>query len=73
MGRLFLCYLEGRVYSCKMCKSHLAKVDELVSKVSAARPCPAPRPPSFSPPPPAHVRRCGVEPQLLHIRCVTHS
>jgi hypothetical protein len=45
MGRLFLCYLEGRVYSCKMCKSHLAKVDELVSKVSAARPCPAPRPP----------------------------
>jgi hypothetical protein len=33
MGRLFICYLEGRVYSCKACKAHLAKVDELVSKV----------------------------------------
>uniref|UniRef100_A0A7S0SU86 Protein yippee-like n=1 Tax=Mantoniella antarctica TaxID=81844 RepID=A0A7S0SU86_9CHLO len=32
MGRLFICYLEGRVYSCKACKAHLAKVDELVSK-----------------------------------------
>ena len=35
MGRLFICYLEGRVYSCKSCKAHLAKVDELVSKASS--------------------------------------
>ena len=34
MGRLFLQHLEGRAYSCRICKSHLALVDELVSKVS---------------------------------------
>mmetsp|Transcript_14925 Transcript_14925/g.18021 ORF Transcript_14925/g.18021 Transcript_14925/m.18021 type:complete len:123 (-) Transcript_14925:527-895(-) len=32
MGRLFLEYLDGRVYSCVTCKSHLAQVDELISK-----------------------------------------
>jgi len=32
MGRLFTVYLDGRVYRCKVCKCHLAKVDELVSK-----------------------------------------
>ena len=31
--RLYLEYLEGRVYCCKYCGSHLATVDELVSKV----------------------------------------
>ena len=33
MGRLYISYLEGRVYSCKCCKAHLANIDELVSKV----------------------------------------
>mmetsp|Transcript_17117 Transcript_17117/g.37222 ORF Transcript_17117/g.37222 Transcript_17117/m.37222 type:complete len:125 (-) Transcript_17117:423-797(-) len=32
MGRLFLQHLDGRAYSCRICKSHLALVDELVSK-----------------------------------------
>ncbi|KAK3252404.1 hypothetical protein CYMTET_38295 [Cymbomonas tetramitiformis] len=32
MGRMFLEHLEGRVYSCRLCKSHLAQVDDLVSK-----------------------------------------
>lgn len=33
MGRLFLEPLDGRVYSCGCCGAHLAKVDDLVSKV----------------------------------------
>uniref|UniRef100_A0A0D6R0D9 Protein yippee-like n=2 Tax=Conifers II TaxID=2821351 RepID=A0A0D6R0D9_ARACU len=32
MGRLFLVQLDGRTYSCKYCHSHLALVDELISK-----------------------------------------
>ncbi|KAK9785598.1 hypothetical protein WJX73_005766 [Symbiochloris irregularis] len=32
MGRLYLEYLEGRLYCCKYCGSHLATCDELVSK-----------------------------------------
>ena len=33
MGRIFTSHLEGRVYSCKFCKAHLANVEEVVSKV----------------------------------------
>jgi len=33
MGRIFTSHLEGRVYSCKFCKAHLASVEEVVSKV----------------------------------------
>lgn len=33
MGRLYLIQLDGRIYSCKHCRSHLAQCDELVSKV----------------------------------------
>ena len=33
MGRLFLSYLDGRVYCCRLCKTHLARLDELISKV----------------------------------------
>lgn len=32
MGRLYLIQLDGRVYSCRYCRSHLAQCDELVSK-----------------------------------------
>ncbi|XP_042488741.1 protein yippee-like At5g53940 [Macadamia integrifolia] len=32
MGRVFLVELDGRVYRCKFCKSHLALADDLVSK-----------------------------------------
>mmetsp|Transcript_12724 Transcript_12724/g.49590 ORF Transcript_12724/g.49590 Transcript_12724/m.49590 type:complete len:113 (-) Transcript_12724:734-1072(-) len=32
MGRIFTSHLEGRVYSCKFCKAHLASVEEVVSK-----------------------------------------
>mmetsp|Transcript_14354 Transcript_14354/g.62342 ORF Transcript_14354/g.62342 Transcript_14354/m.62342 type:complete len:152 (-) Transcript_14354:973-1428(-) len=32
MGRLFLSYLDGRVYCCRLCKTHLARLDELISK-----------------------------------------
>ncbi|KAK9818610.1 hypothetical protein WJX74_010863 [Apatococcus lobatus] len=32
MGRLFLEYLEGKVYACSTCGSHLASATELVSK-----------------------------------------
>lgn len=33
MGRLYLIQLDGRIYSCRHCRSHLAQCDELVSKV----------------------------------------
>ena len=33
MGRVFLIELEGRVYKCKFCRSHLALADDLVSRV----------------------------------------
>ncbi|CAM6102947.1 unnamed protein product [Calypogeia fissa] len=37
MGRLYLTQLDGRIYSCEYCHSHLAKLDELVSKVFHCR------------------------------------
>jgi hypothetical protein len=33
MGRLYLIQLDGRFYSCRRCRSHLANCDELLSKV----------------------------------------
>ncbi|KAL4351921.1 hypothetical protein GQ457_06G006200 [Hibiscus cannabinus] len=32
MGRLFVITLEGNVYSCKHCRTHLALLDDLISK-----------------------------------------
>ncbi|KAM5560397.1 protein yippee-like [Rosa sericea] len=32
MGRLFLLTLEGHVYSCKYCKTHLALADDVLSR-----------------------------------------
>ncbi|XP_051127132.1 protein yippee-like [Andrographis paniculata] len=32
MGRLFLIYLEGNIYSCKHCQTHLALSDDIMSK-----------------------------------------
>ncbi|XP_010675478.2 protein yippee-like At5g53940 [Beta vulgaris subsp. vulgaris] len=37
MGRLFLIELEGRAYKCKFCKTHLALVDDLVSRAFQCR------------------------------------
>ncbi|KAK8593218.1 hypothetical protein V6N13_043178 [Hibiscus sabdariffa] len=37
MGRLFVVNLEGKVYSCKHCKTHLALVDDIVSKTFQSR------------------------------------
>ncbi|KAK9152837.1 hypothetical protein Sjap_000317 [Stephania japonica] len=34
MGRVFLVELEGSVYRCKFCRSHLALADDLVSRVT---------------------------------------
>eukprot|EP00879_Flechtneria_rotunda_P025080 GHRR01026625.1.p1 GENE.GHRR01026625.1~~GHRR01026625.1.p1 ORF type:complete len:164 (-),score=12.99 GHRR01026625.1:857-1348(-) len=36
MGIIFVEYLEGQAYSCRHCRTHLAKVDELLSKVRNA-------------------------------------
>jgi hypothetical protein len=36
MGRVFVEHLSGKAYCCKYCHTHLAKVDELLSKVSIA-------------------------------------
>ncbi|KAK3034991.1 hypothetical protein RJ639_033369 [Escallonia herrerae] len=33
MGRIFVVELEGRTYRCKFCKTHLALVDDVVSRV----------------------------------------
>lgn len=33
MGRLFLVSLEGKIYSCKHCHTHLALSDDILSKV----------------------------------------
>ena len=33
MGKLFLVQLDGRVYSCRICKTHLASIHQLLSKV----------------------------------------
>ncbi|PKU76843.1 Protein yippee-like [Dendrobium catenatum] len=35
MGRLFLVNLDGKVYSCKHCQTHLALCEEIVSKVKS--------------------------------------
>ncbi|XP_031484880.1 protein yippee-like [Nymphaea colorata] len=32
MGRLHLSYLDGRMYTCKYCYTHLALVDDIISK-----------------------------------------
>ncbi|CAI0415813.1 unnamed protein product [Linum tenue] len=34
MGRLFVVNLEGKIYSCKHCRTHLALCEDIVSKVS---------------------------------------
>ena len=33
MGRLFLMHLDGNVYSCKHCKTHLGVAGDIISKV----------------------------------------
>ena len=38
MGRLFAITLEGRIYSCKHCTTHLALSDDIVSKVFVSFP-----------------------------------
>ncbi|KAL1821546.1 hypothetical protein DCAR_0417968 [Daucus carota subsp. sativus] len=37
MGRIFVVELEGRAYRCKFCKTHLALVDDIVSKAFHSR------------------------------------
>ncbi|XP_043698927.1 protein yippee-like At5g53940 [Telopea speciosissima] len=37
MGRLFLVELDGKVYRCKFCRSHLALSDDLVSRAFYCR------------------------------------
>ncbi|KAI5056564.1 hypothetical protein GOP47_0028382 [Adiantum capillus-veneris] len=37
MGRLFLVYLDGRIYSCRFCHSHLANFEDLVSRAFHCR------------------------------------
>ncbi|KAE9614999.1 hypothetical protein Lalb_Chr04g0250621 [Lupinus albus] len=32
MGRLFVVHLEGKIYSCKHCRTHLALSEDIVSK-----------------------------------------
>ncbi|KAK8333639.1 hypothetical protein V6Z12_A10G215200 [Gossypium hirsutum] len=32
MGRIFMITLEGRAYSCKHCFTHLALLDDIISK-----------------------------------------
>ncbi|TYJ15193.1 hypothetical protein E1A91_A10G167500v1 [Gossypium mustelinum] len=36
MGRIFMITLEGCVYSCKHCFTHLALIDDIISKASNA-------------------------------------
>jgi hypothetical protein len=38
MGRLFLMHLEGNVYSCKHCKTHLGLAGDIISKVRPSIP-----------------------------------
>ncbi|KAF1864211.1 hypothetical protein Lal_00048776 [Lupinus albus] len=33
MGRLFVVHLEGKIYSCKHCRTHLALSEDIVSKI----------------------------------------
>ncbi|KAG7016009.1 hypothetical protein SDJN02_21113, partial [Cucurbita argyrosperma subsp. argyrosperma] len=37
MGRLFVVNLEGRIYSCKHCRTHLALYEDIVSKSFQSR------------------------------------
>lgn len=37
MGRLYLVQLSGRIYCCKLCHSHLANIDEILSKTFHCR------------------------------------
>lgn len=37
MGRLYLVQLDGRVYSCRFCRSHLADSEELISRAFHCR------------------------------------
>ncbi|CAJ2644037.1 unnamed protein product [Trifolium pratense] len=37
MGRLFLINLEGRIYTCKFCRTHLALYEDIVSKTFHSR------------------------------------
>ncbi|WCJ19847.1 Protein yippee-like [Euphorbia peplus] len=37
MGRLFVVNLEGKIYSCKHCKTHLALYEDIVSKAFHSR------------------------------------
>lgn len=37
MGRLFLVHLEGQIYSCKHCRTHLALYQDIVSKAFHSR------------------------------------
>ncbi|KAL7087624.1 hypothetical protein ACP275_13G078700 [Erythranthe tilingii] len=37
MGRIFVVYLEGQIYICKFCKTHLALAHELVSRAFHCR------------------------------------
>ncbi|KAL8161017.1 hypothetical protein V2J09_012506 [Rumex salicifolius] len=37
MGRLFLVHLEGKVYSCRHCHTHLAVCEDIVSKTFQSR------------------------------------
>ncbi|WOH02022.1 hypothetical protein DCAR_0521409 [Daucus carota subsp. sativus] len=41
MGRLFVESLEGNIYSCKHCKTHLAILEDIVSKVLSPSPFPS--------------------------------
>jgi hypothetical protein len=40
MGRVFVEHLSGKAYCCKYCHTHLAKVEELLSKVGKAAKAP---------------------------------
>ncbi|KAK9913717.1 hypothetical protein M0R45_037526 [Rubus argutus] len=37
MGRLFVLSLEGKIYSCKHCRTHLALCEDIVSKAFQSR------------------------------------
>ncbi|KAL2317132.1 hypothetical protein Fmac_031008 [Flemingia macrophylla] len=37
MGRLFVVHLEGKIYSCKHCRTHLALYEDIVSKAFHSR------------------------------------
>lgn len=39
MGRVFVEHLSGKAYCCKYCRTHLAKVEELLSKVRSSTTC----------------------------------